>query len=496
MAWKVKGVMKSLVNGEDVMRGVTFSTGAQLGARFLHFGLNVVSSLALIRYLGPTTYGDYVLIVTVIALLGLVSDFGLNNVAIREIIKGPRQERRILGTVVSTRICLAILAAGAAQLILIALGASAEMQEAGAVLSCVLGIEALLAVVVTFHVRLKQQYEAIVRVSGELVETTMVLVLIAHHAELDQLVAAPVVGGIVAVSLALAIAGRKTVLSFLPDLGRLKPMLREAAPVGITLILATVYLQVGRFLLIAWGTRHDVGIYGAAYQGIEYVLLASAVLINVLYPVLVRFQIEDRPRAVGVYRRGSEALVAAILPIPVVLLTLGHDVVPAVYGDRFAEATAPLAILSCGLVFMVSTVWHGFTLLSVGLQRVTLIYQAFGLTLMVVVNVILVPRYGPVGAAIATTTTAIALAFISAFAVARFATATLERRPLSRIVGANAALAATILVVRTVTGSTAAALCCLMAYPVWLLAAGVFHPEAVHRLLLALRRGDEVRVAG
>ena len=59
------------------------------------------------------------------------------------------------------------------------LGASAELLAAAAVISLLYFTEAGLSVVIVFHVRVQQQYEAFVRVVIELIETT--LVLVAHR---------------------------------------------------------------------------------------------------------------------------------------------------------------------------------------------------------------------------------------------------------------------------------------------------------------------------
>ena len=61
--------------GRTAARSVAVSVAAQLAAKAVNFGLNVVVGLALIRYFGPAAYGDYVFVISLCALLGLLSDF-------------------------------------------------------------------------------------------------------------------------------------------------------------------------------------------------------------------------------------------------------------------------------------------------------------------------------------------------------------------------------------------------------------------------------------
>ena len=70
-----------LASGRELNRGVAVSAGAQMTAKGLHFVLNIISTLAIIHYLDPGAYGQYVLVLTSTMLVGLLADFGLTKLA-------------------------------------------------------------------------------------------------------------------------------------------------------------------------------------------------------------------------------------------------------------------------------------------------------------------------------------------------------------------------------------------------------------------------------
>src|SRR5680860_150900 len=109
-------------------RGVLVSTGSQLIAKIIHLGLNVVSSLALIHYMTPGEYGDYIFVITVAAVVGLISDFGLNKVAVRDIAQARDREDEVLGTVLTARLSLSAVAFVITQLLLALMGASGPLR--------------------------------------------------------------------------------------------------------------------------------------------------------------------------------------------------------------------------------------------------------------------------------------------------------------------------------------------------------------------------------
>ncbi len=74
-----------------------------MAAKVVHLGLNVVSTLAIVRHLAPSAYGVYVLVLTVTTIVGLVADFGLPKIAVREISAAGVDENDIVGTIVALR---------------------------------------------------------------------------------------------------------------------------------------------------------------------------------------------------------------------------------------------------------------------------------------------------------------------------------------------------------------------------------------------------------
>lgn len=426
--------------GDGVARGVLLSTGSQLVAKVVHLSVNVVSSLAIIHHLGPRGYGDYVLVVTVAGLSGLVGDFGLNKLAVREIARRPDAEPEVLGSLLTARLCLGVVAVILAQGVLVALGVSAEVRVAGLVLSTMALVEAALAVFVVFHVRLEQQYEALVRVAIEILETALVLVLVASGAGLVALVAAPVGAAVVGVALALGLVRRRAGSVPRPGTTVVGRLLRQSLVVGPALIIAAAYLRIPGVLLAWLSSAEEVGIYGAAYQPVEYLLLAAAVLVNVLLPLLARSYGDEPERFQVLYRRGTEALLGAVLPIAIATIALAPWLVEVAFGAEYADAAGPMRVLAGALVLMVVSFWQSYVLLAAGQQRLTLIYDAVALAATVALCVVVIPSEGGLGAAIAIAATSGLVVVWATIATATRADATLDYGRLARIALAAAGM--------------------------------------------------------
>ena len=394
----------------EVAGAVAVSTMAQLIGKAIHLVLNVVASVALIRYLQPDGYGEYVFVLSFAALFGLVSDFGLAKVAVRDMVREPSSAGVVLGTAVAGRLILAAISFVAAQVALLVLGVAADLRIAVAIVSLLFVTDAMLSVTAVFQMRLAMQYEALVSIVIQAVDTVLILSLIAAGAGLFAIVAAPVASGVVGVVVAYTIARGRFRARLSVELSRLPRLLVEAAPVGLTLVLAVIYLRIDSVLLGVLATPHDVGLYGAAFKPIEYLLLASAVVINTLFPLLARSHGRDAARFAALYWRGTDVLLALALPIPIILFAFAEPIVAMFYAPSFLPAALPLRLLGIAVVLMIVSAWQGFALLSAGRQRVTVAYDVVGLALNLTLNFALIPRFGFVGAAIAALGTA---AFVS-----------------------------------------------------------------------------------
>jgi O-antigen/teichoic acid export membrane protein len=476
-----------------VARGVARSTVSQLGAKVLHLVLNLVSTLAVIRYLEPGAYGMYVLALSTTMLVGLFADFGLAKLAVREIALDEDGEEEILGTIIGARLALGVVAVLITQLLLVLLGATVEVHAAALVASLIYFGDAVLAVVVVFHIRIRQEYEAIIRVGAEVVETAIVLALIARGAPLPALFAAPVIATTLGSIVAVWLAHRRYGIRLRFARHRVARLLRESLPIGPALLIGVIYLKLDGLLLARFGSADEVGLYGSAYQPIEYLFLATAVVINVMFPLLAKAHAsEDPTRFASLYRRCTETLVAVMLAVPAILLFTAEPMLTLAFGPSYAAASVPLRILALALVLMTVNGWQSFVLLAGGRQGVTLRYNVVALAIAAILGLGLIPGLGMVGAACAALGTAVFVLVASTRAVSRHLDVRLDAGPLVRIIGAAAGLCGALAAADLVGAPWPALLpLALVLYPVLLVGVGILRPSVLAELWAARDQHDD-----
>lgn len=152
----------------------------------------------------------------------------------------------------------------------------------------------------------------------------------------------------------------------------------------------------------------EVGKYGVAYRLLEAVILLALPLGLILFR---RFRLgSTEPRRV-VRQMWSTMLVAALLGGSLVLLAwvFGEPLVQWAYGASYAGAGQLLVLLSCALVFILPNGIMNQAALAFGLERWFAVSATAAAVLNVGGNLILIPRYGVMGAALMTVLTEVLL---------------------------------------------------------------------------------------
>ena len=294
-----------------------------------------------------------------------------------------------------------------------AAGLRADLTLACAVGATALGAARVLAAVLQArgaYVRLALAYA-----TGFAVALGALAMALAASATSSTLFASYVVGLVVAVGLAYLMSDA-THARALPA-----ATLHEAAKswsliLVLALIDAILWQRSELFFLHLFRSEREVGQYAAAYAVVATVWLAAAATAGVLLPTLAR-AMHDRESARVIYGR---MWIAASLAFPTLLWVAAGaaSVLVGRGGSELHPAPAALAaVLAIGAGPAASGVVASSAFYAAGLVRPMVLVGGVGAAANITLDVALIPAYGMLGAAVATTTVQLCVAGV-AFAIA------------------------------------------------------------------------------
>lgn len=179
-------------------------------------------------------------------------------------------------------------------------------------------------------------------------------------------------------------------------------LLRTSLPLLWVASMSLVMSWTDILVLGLWADSATVGVYGVATR---IASLTAFILIAVNSVTAPRFAIlysQDKLEALErLAQRSAGLMLLAALPVIFVLLLLPEQILQ-VFGTDFVHGAPILRILAFGQLVNVATGSVGYLLMMTGYERLmrnTIIFSAF---LNLVGNLILVPLFGAVGAAVST----------------------------------------------------------------------------------------------
>jgi O-antigen/teichoic acid export membrane protein len=166
-----------------------------------------------------------------------------------------------------------------------------------------------------------------------------------------------------------------------------------------------VYLALNWASLVflgIWGTRAEVGVFGAA---LRTAMLTSFILVSVNSIAAPKFSAlyaqGDLAGVASVARQTTWMMTICAAPI-LLLFVLAPQSVMAIFGENFSAGGSLLAIMAIGQFVNVVTGSVAYLLIMSGHEKLMRNNTLVVGVLTVVLNLVLIPRFGSTGAALAT----------------------------------------------------------------------------------------------
>jgi O-antigen/teichoic acid export membrane protein len=350
--------------------------------------------------------------VTYVGLVGTVTDLGFSALYVREGARHTDQIARYWNNVASLKLIGAVVGLPLIFAALYFAGVRSLLWPSFAIL-VLSGYQLLLRN--TLYAMQRLTFEIIEIVPETLVVFALVVIGVHIHADTGFFLWA------YALSYAFACIYFATVLMVMgvlrPGLqlepGLLFSWVRVAVPLGITFIITTVYFKVDVPILQRFRPYSEVGYYTFAYKPFESLLFIPFALRSVIFPVLSVYHRRSPERVLPLAEKFFKALVILGWPITVGVFLLAPQFNSLLH--LYAGSEPALQILALAIVFMFADNTFAATLNAIDKQNVFAFVAMVGLVINVGVNLVVIPRYGYLGASWAVVVTEAALVVVGWF---------------------------------------------------------------------------------
>jgi O-antigen/teichoic acid export membrane protein len=355
---------------------------------------------------------------TATLLLGTIANCGLNN-AVQRFYWDPEtapRERPVLVSSGLAALALLLMAAFAAGAVVAALvapqlaGWNMPMTWVALIAALVLmaanEVSQYLLDVTRLHMK-PWRFFGVTLATRVLTTAAGVIAVVVLGWRLDGLLVLQTLVALAALPIAAAAVRRDLTLTVDPRIARM--LLRFGHPFIYAGLAFWLFGSMDRWMLAAFSSVDEVGVYSVAHRFASIVLFVSLAFGQAWSPISMKIRTDHPSRYRALYADVLLILACGMLLLGGGVALFSADLIRLVMPSGYAAAAAPLAVLCLGVVFQ-STIQ--VTAIGISIEKATFLFARLswlsaGLNFLL--NLLLIPGYGALGAAWATTISYLAL---------------------------------------------------------------------------------------
>ncbi len=390
--------------GRAIVRNALFVMGGGIALKAMNFLYGVF----VVRQLGDDRFGHYNIVLAWVGLFSIFAELGITQYALREIARDHNKADRLFWDVLAVRALLAVvgmigITAGAA-----AVGYEPEIVLGVFVYTCTFlfsALQASLDMVVAAHERLDLTTGTVLL--GQIASMLLGLVALLTGQGLVVFIAVGLVAMWVPILVSATIVRRHGMLEFKPRfLPREWPSLMSGGfPFALISLALTVAFSIDTVML-SWSVpANEVGWYNVAYGLARSIVSFLGGFTVALVPSLTRAYVNDTVVVERWYFRSVKFIAVLSMPAAMGAMMIAYPAIGMLYKASTLPAAGVLQVIIWDVPLLMFTALCGNMSYVVGAEKDAARIYGINALANIVLNLIAIPRYGIMGAAVVTVAT-------------------------------------------------------------------------------------------
>ena len=404
------------------MGTVAKNSAVQMSMSLLSKGIDFAFAMLRLRILSPAGEGSYAFAISFYGIFEIITRFGLGTLVMRDVAVDRTRASRYLANTVMLRVGLWLASLPVMALVCLYYWAVLHRLDAATAQAIALFAGALLfaniadALSSIFNAFEKMEYPASIATATATAKVALGALMLLPPLNLGFV-------GLAGVSLVLNVAQvvwlwialqdkvlrphkvsepvRSGTARMGLDLGLQRHMLRESGPLMINNLLATVFWRISQFVLYGATSPAALGIFSAGVKWLDGLNVIPAYFTLAIFPLMSRYAQAGKDSLVRGYRLALQLLFIVALPIAVFFTFAATPLIQILGGAAYLPDSAialGIMIWSIPIGFVNSVTQY--VLIAMNQQRFLTKAFIIGVLFTAAANLIFIPRFGYIAAAI------------------------------------------------------------------------------------------------
>lgn len=373
--------------------------------RVFRMGISLIVGAWVARYLGPTEFGTFNYLLATIGIFTPFATAGIESMIVKELVESPNRTGSIMSTAFTIRFSAGLLSFFiCVGIFFFAKHGGLETFYTGCILALTLLAQALVGTELYFQSQVASKTAVISQSIAYILVNAIKVVLILAEANL--------IAFAVVTTLEMALGGvfmtiaykriTKQSIRLAIDKTLTRHLLTKGWPLMFSGFMIMIYMRIDQIMLAEMVNDYEVGTYSAALKLSEIWYIIPTIICNSFFPSIIESKKIGQEAYFRRIQKLFDILFVISFGIALFVAFTSNLVIDILYGDQFKDAAMILAIHIWTSVFVFLGVGANNFLIIENLQLKTFTRTAMGAVLNIVLNLVLIPKFLAVGAAVAT----------------------------------------------------------------------------------------------
>jgi O-antigen/teichoic acid export membrane protein len=375
---------------------------------FVSEGIGRVLKMVLVIYaariLGTEGWGLFSYVLSLGSLLMIFSDIGLSGLITREIAQKKEGYKTFIATALFIKSCLLLISTA----LIVWIAPSISHIPLANHLFPLIALTLCIDAVRDFILSINTAFEKMER--DMITKSTMHLILVAVGIGLLNVYPIPesvgvayVIGSTVGCVIAYFTVRRDLRGLFNRiDTSSIGMVLATTWPFALITLISTIMANTDIYLLSIWRNASDIGLYASAQRIQQFIFIIPVMIATAVFPLLSRLANTDTARFTAIFERIATLIMTLALPIAIGGVLLAQQLVALIFGNAFSGAVPILQLLLITLIASFPLILFSNSIFAYNKQRNIATAYFSGVIANIILNIVLIPRFGAVGSAVAT----------------------------------------------------------------------------------------------
>jgi len=391
----------------SILYKIGFNTLIQFIGKAVSVLLGLATVALLTRYLGLAGYGNFTLVFAYMSFFGVFADFGLQLAIVRELSQKNIEAENIYGTYFWLKSVLIGASTLIAIFALLFFPYSQELKIGILIGALAVGIGGLSGYgTAIFQSRVRLDIVTYIDVLTKIITVIFIVFFVFSKMNFYYIISTVLIGNITGFIVTVFILKKFINFNFKYDKILAKKIIGWSVPIGLTSFFSLAYFKIDTIMLSVMRGPTEVGIYSLSYKILENILMLWGLYMASVYPFFSKFLgNKDKKNFYKIFK--NTITIALLFSIPIVLIgfIFSDYIINIFAGDKFNQSSVSFKILllSLPIYFMTNTFYNAL----LSLKKINFIIYSMVACLLLnfLLNLILIPKMGYVGASINTVLT-------------------------------------------------------------------------------------------